>query len=203
MVILSSLLGSQPDALFEPPDDMAMTAEPGRRSAPRRPLRRHPGGDRPTARRCPGGRRSQVAPPRASARMPQTGATSALLPPGSAARACQPRRKRSRCTSRTSNGVAAGQRRSPASSRRSPSTTARWTHPTPTAHDVVRAVVRGTRRQLGEAQPQKKTALELDALRSLILNIPGGSSLANRHGLPMRLRKRQQSARSSRSAGRA
>jgi hypothetical protein len=81
-------------------------------------------------------------------------------------------------------------------------------HPTPTAHDVVRAVVRGTRRQLGVAQPQK-TALALDALRSLILKYPeypeypGGSSLANRHGLPMRLRKRQQSARSSRSAGRA
>jgi hypothetical protein len=27
-------------------------------------------------------------------------------------------------------------------------------HPTPTAHDVVRAVVRGTRRQLGVAKPQ-------------------------------------------------
>jgi hypothetical protein len=44
-------------------------------------------------------------------------------------------------------------------------------HPTPTDHDVVRAVVRGTRRQLGVAQPQK-TALELDALRSVILGIP-------------------------------
>jgi hypothetical protein len=32
-------------------------------------------------------------------------------------------------------------------------------HPTPTDHDVVRAVVRGTRRQLGVAQPQK-TALD-------------------------------------------
>jgi hypothetical protein len=41
----------------------------------------------------------------------------------------------------------------------------------PTEHDVVRAVVRGTRRQLGVAQPQK-TALELDALRAIILNIP-------------------------------
>jgi site-specific recombinase XerD len=29
-------------------------------------------------------------------------------------------------------------------------------HPTPTDHDVVRAVVRGTRRQLGVAQPQKR-----------------------------------------------
>jgi len=44
-------------------------------------------------------------------------------------------------------------------------------HPTPTDHDVVRAVVRGTRRQLGVAQPQK-TALELDALRTVILTIP-------------------------------
>jgi integrase len=44
-------------------------------------------------------------------------------------------------------------------------------HPTPTDHDVVRAVVRGTRRQLGVAQPQK-TALELDALRSVVLAIP-------------------------------
>jgi hypothetical protein len=35
----------------------------------------------------------------------------------------------------------------------------------------MRAVVRDTRRQLGVAQPQK-TALELDALRSVILNIP-------------------------------
>ena len=44
-------------------------------------------------------------------------------------------------------------------------------HPTPTDHDVVRAVVRGTRRQLGVAQPQK-TALELDALRTVVLAIP-------------------------------
>jgi integrase len=44
-------------------------------------------------------------------------------------------------------------------------------HPTPTDHDVVRAVVRGTRRQLGIAQPQK-TALEIDALRSVVLAIP-------------------------------
>jgi site-specific recombinase XerD len=44
-------------------------------------------------------------------------------------------------------------------------------HPAPTAHDVVRAVVRGTRRQLGVAQPQK-TALEIDALRNVILKIP-------------------------------
>jgi hypothetical protein len=45
-------------------------------------------------------------------------------------------------------------------------------HPTPTDHDVVRAVVRGTRRQLGVAQPQK-TALELEPLRSVVLAIPG------------------------------
>jgi site-specific recombinase XerD len=44
-------------------------------------------------------------------------------------------------------------------------------HPTPTDHDVVRAVVRGTRRQLGVAQPQK-TALELDPLRTAVLAIP-------------------------------
>jgi integrase len=44
-------------------------------------------------------------------------------------------------------------------------------HPAPTDHDVVRAVVRGTRRQLGVAQPQK-TALEIDALRSVVLAIP-------------------------------
>jgi site-specific recombinase XerD len=44
-------------------------------------------------------------------------------------------------------------------------------HPAPTDHDVVRAV-RGTRRQLGVAQPQK-TALELDALRTTVLAIPG------------------------------
>jgi site-specific recombinase XerD len=37
--------------------------------------------------------------------------------------------------------------------------------------NVVRAVVRGTRRQLGVAQPQK-TALELEALRSVVLAIP-------------------------------
>src|SRR5450631_220589 len=41
----------------------------------------------------------------------------------------------------------------------------------PTEHDVVRAVVRGTRRQLGVAQPQK-TALELDPLRTVVLAIP-------------------------------
>jgi integrase len=45
-------------------------------------------------------------------------------------------------------------------------------HPTPTDYDVVRAVVRGTRRQLGVAQPQK-TAIEIDALRAVILAIPG------------------------------
>ena len=44
-------------------------------------------------------------------------------------------------------------------------------HLTPTDHDVVRTVVRGTRRQLGVAQPQK-TALELDALRTAVLAIP-------------------------------
>jgi integrase len=44
-------------------------------------------------------------------------------------------------------------------------------HPTPTAHDVVRAVVRSSRRQMGVAQP-RKTALELDALRSVVLAIP-------------------------------
>jgi hypothetical protein len=122
---------------------------------------RHPGGDRPTARRCPGGRRSQGrAPSSERAYAADWRDFCAFAARIGRARACQPRRKRSRCTSRTSNGVAAGQRRSPASSRRSPSTAARWTHPTPTAHDVVRAVVRGTRRQLGEAQPQKRTALE-------------------------------------------
>jgi hypothetical protein len=54
-------------------------------------------------------------------------------------------------------------------------------HSTPTDHDVVRAVVRGTRRQLGVAQPQK-TALELDALRAVILKYPGGSAGAARSG---------------------
>src|ERR1019366_9673024 len=44
-------------------------------------------------------------------------------------------------------------------------------HSTPTDHDVVRAVVRGTRRQLGVVQPQK-TALELEALRTVVLAIP-------------------------------
>lgn len=44
-------------------------------------------------------------------------------------------------------------------------------HPTPTSHDVVRAVVRGTRRQLGVAQKQK-TALELDDLRTALAAIP-------------------------------
>ncbi|MBC5820706.1 MAG: tyrosine-type recombinase/integrase [Candidatus Eremiobacteraeota bacterium] len=44
-------------------------------------------------------------------------------------------------------------------------------HATPTSHDVVRAVVRGTRRQLGVAQ-QQKTALELDALRAVLAAIP-------------------------------
>jgi integrase len=42
-----------------------------------------------------------------------------------------------------------------------------------TAHDVVRAVVRDTRRELGVAQPQK-TALEIDALRTVIAAIPEG-----------------------------
>jgi hypothetical protein len=49
-----------------------------------------------------------------------SGAISAPSPPGSAAHGCRPRRRRSRCTSRTSNGGAAGRRRSRASSRRSP-----------------------------------------------------------------------------------
>jgi hypothetical protein len=45
-------------------------------------------------------------------------------------------------------------------------------HPTPTDHDVMlRAVVRGSRRQLGVAQPQK-TELEIDALRTVVLAIP-------------------------------
>jgi hypothetical protein len=44
-------------------------------------------------------------------------------------------------------------------------------HPTPTARDVVRAVVRGTRRQLGVAQKQK-TAFEIDALCSVVVAIP-------------------------------
>jgi len=43
-------------------------------------------------------------------------------------------------------------------------------HPTPTAHDVVRAVVPGTPAS-GVAQPQK-TALEIDALRAVIAAIP-------------------------------
>ena len=42
--------------------------------------------------------------------------------------------------------------------------------PSPTEHDVVRAVVRGTRRQLGVAQPQK-TALELEPLRTVLAPI--------------------------------
>src|SRR5450755_4858937 len=41
----------------------------------------------------------------------------------------------------------------------------------PTEHDVVRAVVRGLRRQLGVAQPQK-TALELEPLRTVLAPIP-------------------------------
>jgi hypothetical protein len=49
-------------------------------------------------------------------------------------------------------------------------------HPTPTDHDVVRAVVRGTRRQLGVAQPQK-TALEIEALRTVVLAC-GGCAIA-------------------------
>jgi integrase len=40
----------------------------------------------------------------------------------------------------------------------------------PTEHDVVRAVVRGLRRQLGVAQPQK-TALELEPLRTVLAPI--------------------------------
>jgi site-specific recombinase XerD len=42
----------------------------------------------------------------------------------------------------------------------------------PTDHDVVRAVVRGVRRQVGIAQRQK-TALVLDPLRTVIAQIPG------------------------------
>ena len=41
----------------------------------------------------------------------------------------------------------------------------------PTEHDVVRAVVRGLRRQLGVAQPQK-TALEVEPLRAVLGPIP-------------------------------
>ncbi len=44
-------------------------------------------------------------------------------------------------------------------------------HSTPTAHDVVKAVVRGMRRQLGVAQ-QQKTALELDGLQLVLAAIP-------------------------------
>jgi site-specific recombinase XerD len=44
-------------------------------------------------------------------------------------------------------------------------------HTSPTEHDVVRAVVRGVRRQLGIAQKQK-TALALDPLRAIIAQIP-------------------------------
>jgi integrase len=44
-------------------------------------------------------------------------------------------------------------------------------HPSPTEHDVVRAVVRGVRRQLGVEQKQK-TALELEPLRAVIAQIP-------------------------------
>jgi hypothetical protein len=58
-----------------------------------------------------------------------------------------------------------------AGSRRSQFITGCWDHPTPTAHDVVRAVMRGTRRQLDVAQPQK-TALELDAQRTAVPAIP-------------------------------
>jgi integrase len=45
-------------------------------------------------------------------------------------------------------------------------------HVSPTEHDIVRAVVRGLRRQLGVGQ-QQKTALELDPLRVVIAQIPG------------------------------
>jgi hypothetical protein len=48
-------------------------------------------------------------------------------------------------------------------------TTARPT--TDANHDVVHAAVGGTRCQLGVAQPQK-SALELDALRTVVLAIP-------------------------------
>jgi hypothetical protein len=41
----------------------------------------------------------------------------------------------------------------------------------PTEHDVVRAVVRGLRRQLGVAQLQK-TTLELEPLRTVLAPIP-------------------------------
>jgi len=39
-------------------------------------------------------------------------------------------------------------------------------HPTPTGHDVVRAVVRGTRRQLGVAQKQKTRSISMRCVGS-------------------------------------
>jgi hypothetical protein len=76
-------------------------------------------------------------------------------------------------------------------------------HPTPTDHDVVRAVVRGTRRQLGVAQPQK-TALEIDALRSVALapQICAGCAIARCCSSAHRLGGRFAAQRARRGRGR-
>jgi hypothetical protein len=128
-----SLLGCQLDALFEPLGWHAIhgrTAARRRRSAAGGPHGRHPGGDR------------RAAP------TPPTGAISAPSSLESGETGCRPSLRPSRCTSRTSNGKLAAI----AVYHRSTD------HLTPTDHDVVRAVVRGTRRQLGVAQPLENRA---------------------------------------------
>jgi hypothetical protein len=131
-------------------------------------------------RATPGQPPRPAALPRASAATPATGAISAPLPPELVERACRPSRRPWCCTSRTSNGAAGDHRpRSRASSRRSPSTTARGHRGLPSLAgppDADRPRRRAGRRGRHPpaacvAQPQK-TALEIDALRSVVLAIP-------------------------------
>jgi hypothetical protein len=166
------LLGSQDEARDEPADGMAITAE--NRSTRKKKCRWPCSGPTPRRRstnRAPTpARPPKPAAPLKRARLRRRLAMSAPLPPGSAARACRPSRRPWRCTWRTSPGAAAGRQPSPASSRRSPCTTARW------ISDPDRPR-RGAGRRArhppatGRSQPQK-TALEIDALRSVVLAIP-------------------------------
>lgn len=87
-------------------------------------------------------------------------------PTGSAAHGCRPRRRRSRCTSRTSNGGAAGRRRFARKSRRSPSTIGQWTtRRRPTTTLCGRSCVAPAANS-GWPQPQK-TTLQIEALRTV------------------------------------
>jgi hypothetical protein len=142
---------------------MAVTAEPLdlEEEAAQRARRRHPGRDRPAARRRPGGRRSQ---PRTLARTRERAYAAAADWRDFCAFVARIGRGRLPAEPETVALYVAGLKRRG----RRPATIARklaaiavyhrsLDRPTPTDHDVVRAVVRGTRRQLGVARPSRST----------------------------------------------